>query len=188
MPHNTARDDVEYWLKNTYPGGSWILPHWDAGPFWLLPIPDPGAATGGTRRLLAASSRVAKRMPIHDGDSYSRADIYAVPNFTRDYLIATGAAAPELATFFPLLPGAGDLVAVLGELLGVTSPDAPHSTAVRDVLVALREAHPDEVLTAFAALDPEFLHGEHPPAPGVGSQPLLAYLTAIAGMVASRRK
>lgn len=188
MPKKDTVAAVEYWLRRDFPGGLWVLPHWQEGPFHLVPVGEfeGRARRGGAKKLLAASALVCADLPMYDGDTYSAVDVYAVSDFVLHYLTRYGAddGAPDAHSLGPYdaLPGASDLVQWLPELMALDSQYA--GAAVEKALADLKVADPAEVLMALATFDPAALVGVRPPDALSETTPAVDYLAAALGAIA----
>lgn len=84
---STAIDDVERYLREHLPGGQWILPHWQDGPYRIVPVSSTRDAHREALLLLAAFTPLATSFPLYNGFVVETADIYAVPHYVFQTLV-----------------------------------------------------------------------------------------------------
>lgn len=162
-PDTVDTDLIEQELVGVLPGGKWILPHWQEGPYWLVIVqyaPDPNWQV---QLVIEAIQPLVTGLPrwCHDLDTVTPVDVYALPQFLADLLrwhageelfLAEQAVGP-----FDTWPTAADAVRHLRELVGMTPEQGMEiyedlEPVLEQALTTLTAAGPG-ALQALAGLD-----------------------------------
>lgn len=154
-----APQDIAEYLASSFPGGKWIAPHWDEGPYWLMPLRTEGLADPHTRALLAAHTPVLTAMPANDITEVFT--VLVVSDFVHDALLDRCDPEEGLLILqehvcgpFDVPPTAGDVVTHLPTLMGlVPAWDGVDLDALERTIEALNGVEPTALLRAVDAVD-----------------------------------
>lgn len=167
------------------PGGEWILPHWQEGPYWLVPIDPAGTVPYDAQVIKEAHEPVLPLAPAFDGIDVVSCSVHAFSKYAWAVVQANEYEDEGLRPLWDNLvgpldapPTPADVLAALPTLLGTQDAKlASHKEQIDAALAVLLAADPALVLPTLSALTPAQFSwvddGEN----------LAAILTAAAGVV-----
>lgn len=157
MPDIAKIEEAQHWLKEIWPGGQHVLPHWQDGPYWLVPMTRSSAESYHVSIVLDAHDPLATGLPFEDGSGEFRPiEVYALGQFAKhmsEWYNEPDVDGLELHSEhvmgpYDAPPSAADVVAALPLLLNL---DHAKEQAA-PVLAALQGLDPAGVLVSLAAI------------------------------------
>lgn len=159
MTQTETRRTLEHWLSKQLPGGKYILPHWDDGPYYLVPVLSSTDANWQARVVLDAHTPLTERLWIRAGwgEEMAQVRVYALSQFCTDTLTwheseyelelhQDGLTGP-----YDTRPGPAELIAALDQIIGLPKPE-DRSEEMSAALTALRATAPTEALAALTTI------------------------------------
>lgn len=159
MNNTDPKDAVTQWLSTAWPGGQYMVDHWDTGPYWLVPIADQSQVSRPVEVLLNAHEPLAT-VPVYIGTESHPAAVYAVSDFVchmlryheadHDVQVLSG----RIQGPYQDRPTAKDLLdALAGVIAGWHRQGRSHAEDILDLIDELSTADPVTALTALEAAD-----------------------------------
>lgn len=185
MPEQPEKMDAVQKMILKQPGGKWLLPHWQDGPYSLVPFDRHADMDERVRILLDAHDPLIKAIPVVDEYNMCVGSVYAFSEYTLAMVkayeteeLGLDMVESNIVAPFPAAPTSQEIVECLPRLIGFENDVmAERRVAAEPLFATLRAANPDLVLATIAGVCPAGYSW------AAESRDVLELLTTVVGII-----